>query len=875
MTERILASDSEPESETIADVVTKLFQQFNGLGTQLHHADQDYTNQVQRSEVADEAGRFRTWAGNIGAHRRGRSSLDYRLRDASHIEHKVHTLLRRLDSLLVRCIAIVTGEVIPWDKRPLESSSDSDSSDPENEDLQDNTELRQLMTSTHDTTTMLLRLTMAIQNPAPHDQIMNSADADTSFYTPYDIFHVKSKLATATDDIADRLGKAISRRRQFFKYRELHHQKLAYGIQRSLGQVSTEETKTEHQPPTTIASSLPGNVKLSAHPAALNLSYDERPESGLTQTSFATSADEGDEKILKIPLLPAVGQNGDPFECPYCFTMISIRSNLSWKRHIHNDLRPYVCTFSDCPTPNRLYERRHEWYEHELQIHQRTWRCSNDECAMLFQSLSEFEDHVMNTHNTVNSSENFAAGAELPNKWPIAPVTECHLCGQTRIPFSRLQKHLGGHQEQLALFALPSLPESSGNEADTKSESSNSINNQSDDNSSGESKKSDKLPPDPSSEGLKTLDRKLQPYLPRNEGEIFRRHTEQKREPPLLEPLSTDPGSERAELEKELKKIETEKAAAEEAAKAPPPPEPPKPPIKFKDAVGRKFSFPWNFCKTRKGMEDLIKQAFLHVDVIGREVQEGHYDLVGPDGEIILAQNWEAVVQPDMAITMHMWPMEELPQPEPVPPPPPPPRLRHISSYFGMDFGFPRHLGGPLPNKEKKKKSLKQTDPIAVPPPPPPPPIVGVTNPNVAEPPTTLPMVDTLTHVKPKMKPITRKKAPLRGFLRWTAGQSSRPSGKGLKEDEEAVGACSQSSESHDAVLSTLRDNSTVDSATGDRSEDWTSFTEDWPHSIEDAEPERSGRAGKQAEEDIDYTSSIRMENEWREYGGDYLPPSP
>ncbi|KAF2142206.1 uncharacterized protein K452DRAFT_194906, partial [Aplosporella prunicola CBS 121167] len=69
--------------------------------------------------------------------------------------------------------------------------------------------------------------------------------------------------------------------------------------------------------------------------------------------------------------------------------------------------------------------------------------------------------------------------------------------------------------------------------------------------------------------------------------------------------------------------------------------------IKFKDAVGRKFSFPWNFCKTwKQGMEDLIKQAFLHVDVIGREVHEGHYDLVGPDGEIILPQIWETVIQP-------------------------------------------------------------------------------------------------------------------------------------------------------------------------------------------------------------------------------------
>lgn len=60
-------------------------------------------------------------------------------------------------------------------------------------------------------------------------------------------------------------------------------------------------------------------------------------------------------------------------------------------------------------------------------------------------------------------------------------------------------------------------------------------------------------------------------------------------------------------------------------------------------------------------MEDLIKQAFLHVDVIGPHVQEGHYDLIGPNGEIILPSVWEKVIEPDASITMHMWPMEKAP----------------------------------------------------------------------------------------------------------------------------------------------------------------------------------------------------------------------
>ncbi|KAI4145506.1 MAG: hypothetical protein LQ341_002367 [Variospora aurantia] len=130
--------------------------------------------------------------------------------------------------------------------------------------------------------------------------------------------------------------------------------------------------------------------------------------------------------------------------------------------------------------------------------------------------------------------------------------------------------------------------------------------------------------------------------------------------------------AEKKATEAETKAAEAEKKAAEAAAAVPPPPPPPpeerKKPIRFKDAVGRKFSFPFHLCNTWEGMEDLIRQAFLHVEVIGPHVAEGHYDLVGPNGEIILPQVWETMIEPDWVITMHMWPM-----PEPPPPPPPPP----------------------------------------------------------------------------------------------------------------------------------------------------------------------------------------------------------
>lgn len=61
-------------------------------------------------------------------------------------------------------------------------------------------------------------------------------------------------------------------------------------------------------------------------------------------------------------------------------------------------------------------------------------------------------------------------------------------------------------------------------------------------------------------------------------------------------------------------------------------------------------------------MEELIKQAFQYVDIIGPHVQVGHYDLTGPNGEIILPAIWDKVIEPGWEIHMYMWPMELRPE---------------------------------------------------------------------------------------------------------------------------------------------------------------------------------------------------------------------
>ena len=116
-----------------------------------------------------------------------------------------------------------------------------------------------------------------------------------------------------------------------------------------------------------------------------------------------------------------------------------------------------------------------------------------------------------------------------------------------------------------------------------------------------------------------------------------------------------------AKLKEAEENLAKAKKEAEEAAKkaSAPPVDERKAPIRFHDAVGRKFNFPWHLCTKWNGMEEMIRQAFEHVEDIGPHVQSGHYDLMGPDGGIIIPSAWETTIEPDWKITMHMWPLPE------------------------------------------------------------------------------------------------------------------------------------------------------------------------------------------------------------------------
>lgn len=87
-----------PRIKSIVSCYNLCIQSFDRLAKTLLSQDQGFFD--QRVALRDELGRFRVWAGNSGAHRTGRVSLDHRLREALHVHGKVTNLLDDLDRAL-------------------------------------------------------------------------------------------------------------------------------------------------------------------------------------------------------------------------------------------------------------------------------------------------------------------------------------------------------------------------------------------------------------------------------------------------------------------------------------------------------------------------------------------------------------------------------------------------------------------------------------------------------------------------------------------------------------------------------------------------------------------------------------------------------
>ena len=149
----------------------------------------------------DELGRLRVWAANIDAQQSGQSSLEFRLRDASHVREQI---LKLLQGLLRRL----------QDARDvLADDGESDSQDAAEYDTDENalaqedqkTEIQELQESLRANVNCLFQMSILVRKPAQHDLYLGSKRGDVAVHEPFDYDHVKQKFPEADDMLVRRL----------------------------------------------------------------------------------------------------------------------------------------------------------------------------------------------------------------------------------------------------------------------------------------------------------------------------------------------------------------------------------------------------------------------------------------------------------------------------------------------------------------------------------------------------------------------------------------------------------------------------------------------------------------------------------------------
>lgn len=208
----------------------------------------------------------------------------------------------------------------------------------------------------------LYTLSVAIRQPVPQDRLRKYAEIDLSHYEYFDNQHVLEKFPNAKPLLIQRLGNANTQRRQYLKYRSLHYEKIAKGLEGVERAIPVDKSivpalddvveavpdhadpgeghhisswgTTDHGAETVITSTTISIVPKSAVVPALDTIEAESDE-GQTATSFGTIMETSDSevKLLKVPDPPDADHvfAGNAFQCPYCFSLIIVKNSKAWQ----------------------------------------------------------------------------------------------------------------------------------------------------------------------------------------------------------------------------------------------------------------------------------------------------------------------------------------------------------------------------------------------------------------------------------------------------------------------------------------------------------------------------------------------------------------
>ena len=135
------------------------------------------------------------------------------------------------------------------------------------------------------------------------------------------------------------------------------------------------------------------------------------------------------------------------------------------RKHLAEDICPYVCILDDCDKPDVLYITRDTWINHVRKDHKQCWEClpCNNPTASptLFDTAEQFLQHTRKEHaESINEDQ---LSTLLPASLRPVPleVSHCPICDESGAPGSDvLLQHIAEHIHSFSLRSLPWAPRS-------------------------------------------------------------------------------------------------------------------------------------------------------------------------------------------------------------------------------------------------------------------------------------------------------------------------------------------------------------------------------------------------------------------------------
>ncbi|KAJ8133330.1 hypothetical protein O1611_g298 [Lasiodiplodia mahajangana] len=350
----------------------------------------------------------------------------------------------------------------------------------------------------------LLRISILIRKVTPRDRFARALQSGNSFMDQFDINYVAQRYnkldKTGSEWLCERLGRAITKRRQFIWYSREHSGRLIgmsgnykerrpYVLSNDGDEGMSFDITLGTQVRSSVGTKLSGSIapptQASTKASTIDIAMlqqireDEvnKEDTGslISASSFLQS--ESEDSRLHLPSLEEMKKGNSVFECPFCRGLQTFTQESAWRRHAYRDLKAYVCTLGDERCDAEMFEDSRTWFSHELQNHRKQWMCIL--CSKgRFGRTAEFKSHIKDKHSDVSVDDNqlntfMKAGqcivdAIAADQCPFCDEWEATLKNSTPIPPSvspleavitvepaQFRRHVASHMEQLASFAIP------------------------------------------------------------------------------------------------------------------------------------------------------------------------------------------------------------------------------------------------------------------------------------------------------------------------------------------------------------------------------------------------------------------------------------